>query len=116
MADLFSVTAPLLARFPGGRREVMVACFSGAGGIVYFRPFCDSLPVTQGAGFIEGEPKGEGPWKIGDVVVTVLGCQGTDPDEADEFARWKSELEMKGKGYPAREYLEQLAREAGLLV
>jgi hypothetical protein len=38
MADLFTLTAPLMIRYPDDTRHVMVACFKHPDGIVYFRP------------------------------------------------------------------------------
>ena len=66
----------------------MVACFQHPDGILYFRPFWDQLHDGEGIQIVTGEIKGEGPWKVGDAVVTVLGCQGTNPEQAAEFADW----------------------------
>ena len=55
MADLFSVTAPLLIRFPDASRDVMVDCLPHAGGLVYFRPFWDRMPLAEGVRFVAGE-------------------------------------------------------------
>ena len=115
MADLFSVTAPLLIRFRDGRREVMVERFQHPDGLLYFKPFWDELAPAQGICVVFGEVRGEGPWKVGDAVVTVLGCQGTDPEQAALFAEWQQRLEQLGATYPGRDELYALAREAGYL-
>jgi hypothetical protein len=80
MADLFTLTAPLLIRYPDNTRHVMVGCFRHPEGIVYFRPFWDQLPDREGTPLATGEFKGEGPWKVGSAVISLLGCQGTNPD------------------------------------
>lgn len=113
MADLFSVTAPLLIRFPDASRDVMVDCLPHAGGLVYFRPFWDRMPLAEGVRFVAGEVRGEGPWKVGDSVVTVLGCRGTDPEQAAEYAEWQLYREQIGDNYPDEDALLQFAREAG---
>jgi hypothetical protein len=115
VANLFSVTAPLLIRYPDGRREVMVECLAHPAGLVYFRPFWDRLGPGQGIRRVEGEVRGDGPWKVGDAVVTVLGCHGTDPAEAAEFAQWRVYREQLADGYPDADGLRHMARSAGYL-
>ena len=58
--------------------------------------------------------KGEGPWKVGTAVISVLGCQGTHPEQAAEFAAWKFHLEQCGESYPTRDELQAIAREQGI--
>jgi len=114
MADLFTLTTPLLIRYPDNTRRVMVACFPLVGGIVYFRPWWNELPDGEGIQIVRGDIRGEGPWKVGDAVITVLGCQGTHPEQAAEFADWKFYLEQRGERYPMRDELEVVAREKGM--
>lgn len=113
MADLFSITAPLLIRYPDGTRHVMVAQFPHPDGLLYFRTFWDRLPRHQGVLLARGELRGSGPWKVGEAVVTVLGCHGSNPDEAAEFSAWQFHLEQLGGEYPGREQLQRIAHEAG---
>jgi hypothetical protein len=115
MADLFTLTAPLLIRFPDGRSEVMVERFPCPGGLVYFRAFWDQCKAAEGMRRVEGEVRGEGPWKIGSAVITVLGCHGSHPEQAAEFADWQLHLEQLGDAYPDRDALRELARQAGYL-
>ncbi len=115
MADLFSITAPLLVRYPDGTKHVMVELFRHPDGLVYFRSFWDRLPRRKGILVLSGEVRGEGPWKVGDAVITVLGCHGTNPDEAAEFSQWQFHLEQIGDHYPARHEMEQILLEAGCL-
>ena len=93
----------------------MVACFQHPDGILYFRPFWDQLHDGEGVQTVTGEIKGEGPWKVGDAVVTVLGCQGTNPEQAAEFADWKFHFEQRGEQYPTRDELQIIAVEKGVL-
>lgn len=115
MADLFSITAPLLIRFPDDTKHVMVHCFSHPDGLVYFRTFWDQLPEQEGVRLVRGELRGEGPWKAGDAVITMLGCHGTHPEQAAEYADWQFHLEQLGAAYPSREQLVNKARGMGLL-
>ncbi|MGB5539967.1 MAG: hypothetical protein WBO37_07770 [Gammaproteobacteria bacterium] len=132
MADLFSVTAPLLIRYPDGRRHIMLERFAyGPGrsldpgharnngpaspaGLVYFRPFWDRLG-EEGICLVQGELRGDGPWKVGAAVITVLGCHGSDPVEAAEYASWLLHREQLADNYPDRETLRDMARSAGYL-
>ncbi len=115
MADLFTITAPLLVRYPDGVRHVMVEVFRHPAGVVYFRPFWDRLSREVGVRVLSGAVRGEGPWKVGEAVITVLGCHGSNPDEAAEYAQWQFHLGQLGDRYPARAELEEIARTAGCL-
>ena len=46
-------------------------------------------------------------------MITVLGCQGTDPAMADLYARWQSHMQQPGFEFPPRELVEALARDKG---
>lgn len=113
MADLFSITAPLIIRYPDDRLDVLIDCLHHPAGLVYFRPFWDRMSLTEGIRLVTGEVRGRGPWKVGDAVVTVLGCQGTHPEQAAEFAEWQVYREQFGTKYPDVDALMQFAREAG---
>jgi hypothetical protein len=113
MADLFSITAPLLIRYPDDTQDVMVDCLQHSAGLVYFRPFWDRMSLTDGIRLVTGEVRGHGPWKVGDAVVTVLGCRGVHPEQAAEFAEWQVYREQFGSSYPDADALIQFAREAG---
>ena len=93
----------------------MVGCFRHPDGIVYFRPFWDRLRDGEGVQFVIGDIRGEGPWKVGDAVVTVLGCQGTNPEQEAELADWRFHLEQRGEQYPTRDELQRIAVEKGIL-
>lgn len=110
MADLFSVTAPLAIRFPDGEKQIMLRCFPSGDGLIFLAPYWDQLPAHQAFRFVAGPVKGEGPWKAGNAVITVLGCHGTDPELASEFAGWQSYLEQRGESYPDNARLRELAQ------
>jgi hypothetical protein len=117
MADLFSVTAPLALRCPGGARKVIAACFSHPRGLLYLDTFWHLSTPDRAAHLITGALTGEGPWKIGGCVITVLGCHDTDPDLALPFARWREYLENQGHSeYPPAEQIRDIARRLGAAV
>ena len=111
MADLFSVTAPLLIRYPDATRHIMVHRFLHPLGLVYFRPFWDRMPQAEGIILAQGEIRGNGPWKVGAAVVTLLGCHGSHPEHAAEYADWQLYLAQYRDDYPESEQLDALARE-----
>lgn len=115
MADLFTITAPLLVRLPDGTRHVMVELLRHPDGLVYFRTFWDRLPRGEGIRMLPGTVRGEGPWKIGDAVISVLGCHGSNPEEAADYAQWQVHRGQLGENYPSCAELEQMARQAGRL-
>ncbi|HYQ70352.1 MAG TPA: hypothetical protein VET88_00335 [Gammaproteobacteria bacterium] len=111
MADLFSVTAPLLIRYPDATLHVMVHRLRHPQGLVYFRTFWDRMPPAEGIVLVAGEIRGDGPWKVGDAVVTLLGCHGSHPAQAAEYADWQLHLAQSPDAYPGNEQLLALARE-----
>jgi len=113
MADLFSVTAPLLIRLPTGDMHVMAERFPHPRGLVYFDLFWNLGNPHFGVHVVEGIIKGDGPWKIGDAVVRVLGCHGTDGVLARRFDEWRTYLSEHPDDYPPRTQIEAIARQHG---
>jgi len=116
MADLFTVTAPLQVRYPDGTRHIMAECFplKGRPGLVYFEVFWHlRAPAMQAIHRLEGDIRGEGPWKVGGAVITLVGCHGTDPEMAGLLAEWRDYLAQGAPGHPPRDRLLTLARAAG---
>ena len=117
MANLFSVTAPLVLRCPDGTRKVIAACFPHPRGLLYLDLYWYRLTPSEAAHLLDGKVWGEGPWKIGGCVISVLGCHNTDPDLAAPFAEWRAYLESDGGAtYPPLEQIRNIARRLGALV
>jgi len=116
MADLFSVTAPLLIRHPDGRQRVMAERFPHPSGLVYFELFWHLHDPETTVHRVEGLWKGEGPWKVGDCVIRVLGCHGTDGLLARQYDEWRAHLTEHGGSYPERAFIEAIARRLGAVV
>lgn len=131
--DLFSVTAPLMIRLPDGSREIMVERFRHPRGVLYFTPFWHLGDPAETVRLVEGDIKGEGPWKIGGAVVQVLGCHGSEPECAAEFDSWRDYLMQAGEDasapslaraprldpiseeYPSREMIIRIAKARGAI-
>jgi hypothetical protein len=115
MADLFTVKTPLAIRLPDGSRRVLMEFFPHPDGLLGFELFWEQQDDPRS--MIEvypGEIKGDGPWKVGDAVLTVLACHGTDSELASHFASWQLEREM-GKVYPSDLAVLEIAQELGAL-
>lgn len=117
MADLFSVTAPLALRLPDGSRKLIAECFPHPSGLLYLDIFWHRSTPDQAAHVIRGKLRGEGPWRIGDCIITVLGCQGSDPELQDPHSRWRDYLQEFGEQeYPPPSQLRDIARRLGAKV
>jgi hypothetical protein len=117
MADLFSVTAPLALQCADGTRRVIAACFPHPRGVLYLDPFWHQKTPDEAAHLLTGTPRGEGPWKVGDCVIRVLGCHNTDPDLAGVFADWQAYLASDAAAdYPPPEQVRAIARRLGATV
>ena len=116
MADLFTVTAPLMIRCPDGEKRVMAEVFRHAEGLLYFDLFWNQLPQGSGVHVVAGEIRGDGPWKAGDCVITLLGCHGSEPRLASEYAEWQLYLDQQSAGYPSPVELYDIARQYGATI
>ena len=111
MADIFTVKSPLAIRMPDGSKKILVELFPHDKGAVGFELGWELTDIPDPyIHTFEGALKGEGPWKIGDCVLTVLGCHGTDAELASEYANWQFQREM-GSSYPDVETIVALARK-----
>jgi len=113
MADPYSVTAPLALRLPDGTRKVIAECFPHTLGLLYLDPFWHQSTPDRSAHLLKGKLTGEGPWRIGDAVITVLGCQGTDPSLQAPYAQWRDYLAAHAEEYPPAEQIRGIARRLG---
>lgn len=116
MANLFNVTAPLLIRLPTGDLHVMAKHFPHLRGLMCFDLYWHLGNPHLGVHVVKGIIKGDGPWKIGDAVVRVLGCHGTDGAQARRFDEWRDYLTENPQNYPARAEIEDIARRHGAYV
>jgi hypothetical protein len=111
MADIFSMTAPLTLRRPSGEERIMAEHFRHPRGLLYFDLYWHVGDPAETLHVIEGEISGEGPWRVGDCIVKVLGCHGSDPALATAYTRWQERLEQDG--YLPRPLIDAIARRYG---
>ncbi len=117
MTEPFQVTVPLVIRSGDGRKRLMAECFPHPQGLIYLDPFWHRKTPAEAAHLVQGELKGDGPWKIGDQVISVVGCQGTDPELSEEASQWLTYLQQRGAGeYPPPEQIRKIARRLGASV
>ena len=97
MADIYTLTAPLLVQYPNGEQRLVADKFSHSSGMVYTVPYWleGEIPAAY---LVTGEVKGEGPWKIGDVIVRLLSC--ADTEHKIEWAGWEQYLYSCGEESP----------------
>lgn len=108
MADLLTVTAPLMVRFKDGRKQIMIRTSAYRDGLVFLTPFWHQQNKDNQLHYLAGPIKGEGPWKLGDAVVTVLGCHGTDAELASQFAEWQAYLQQNPAHQPDEAVISRL--------
>ena len=113
MAIIDQVTAPLVLRDPQGNDKVIAAAFTHPQGLLYLDLFWHQSTPEQAAHLLRGELCGEGPWRIADHRIRVLGCHNTDPHLADQFARWSQYLQSHPDECPPREQIIEIARRLG---
>jgi hypothetical protein len=116
MADLFSVKSPLMIRLRSGEKRVMAERFAHPHGLLYFDLYWHLGDPAQTLHLVEGPIKGDGPWKVGEAVVRVLGCHGTDPELAAAFEDWRQYLEQNADDYPPPPLILAIARRHGAAV
>lgn len=115
MAQIDRVTAPLVLRDPNGDEKLIAACFRHPRGLLYLDLYWHLSTPREAAHLIEGELRGEGPWRIGDHRLRVLGCAHTDPHLADSFSDWQNHLQQHPERYPPRAQIQELAVRLGAL-
>ena len=108
MADLFSVTAPLAIRFKdSGEKQIMVERLPYNDGLLFLPTFWTDKDVQQALRYVPGPIEGDGPWKVGNAIVTVLACHGTDAQLANDFSAWQTRLIEIGDAYPGQADIHQ---------
>lgn len=58
-------------------------------GRLYFDLYWHLGDPAQTLHVAEGDIRGDGPWRVGDGIVNVLGCQGSDPVLAGAYQQWR---------------------------
>lgn len=113
MAVIDTVTAPLVLRNPDGREQLIAACFTHPQGLLYLDLYWHLSTPQQAAHLIRGELRGEGPWRIGESRLRVLGCNNKDPHLQAAFIEWQQYLQTNADRYPPRAQVVEIARRLG---
>ena len=113
MPTIDSVTAPLVLRHPVGREQLVAACFAHPLGLLYLDLYWHQSTPGEAAHLIHGEISGDGPWRVGDARLRVLGCHNTDPHLQDAFSDWQQYLQNPADDYPPRRQIVEIARRLG---
>lgn len=116
MADLFTVTAPLLVQYPDKSSRLVADIFPHPNGIVYFEPYWyETGPAA--AHIIAGPLQGEGPWKVGEVIIRLLSCGDNDLSmQWNEWQQFLSGSQSKMTPYHDDEARKVFARKVGASV
>ncbi|MDH3947835.1 MAG: hypothetical protein OEU74_02630 [Gammaproteobacteria bacterium] len=115
MADLFSMTTPLMIRKPHGEEQIIAEIFPHPEGLVYFDLYWHLGQPNETIHLVEGTISGEGPWKIGEYVINVLGCHGTNAQLATAYQQWQSYLQTASDDYPPAPLIVAIARRLGAI-
>lgn len=89
MADLFTVTAPLLVHYPGNISHLVADIFPHPEGILYFEPYWYEKG-PDAAHTVRGMLQGEGPWKVGEIIIRLLSC--ADAELSMQWNEWQQYL------------------------
>lgn len=116
MAAIHSIASPLVLRFGDDREQVVAACFRHRLGLVWLDLLWWLGSPADKAHLIEGELQGEGPWKIGEVSIRLLGCHHTDPHLEPQLEEWRDWLARNPEGEPSRERVLEVGRKLGGLI
>ncbi|MCB1723510.1 MAG: hypothetical protein KDJ39_07430 [Gammaproteobacteria bacterium] len=113
MPAIDSVTAPLVLRHADGNEQLVAACFPHPLGLLYLDLYWHRSGPEHAAHLIRGALSGDGPWRIGDARLRVLGCHNTDPHLQASFAAWQRYLREHVDEYPPRAQIVEIARRLG---
>lgn len=113
MPAIDSVTAPLVLRHPDGREQLVAACFPHPAGLLYLDLYWHQAGPATAAHLLHGELRGDGPWRVGDARLRVLGCHHTDPHLQASFTAWQQYLLDHPQAYPPRAQIVDIARRLG---
>ncbi len=115
MAAIETITSPLAILFDEGKKQLAAACFEHQLGLLYLDPFWHLKSPADSAHLIKGTLKGEGPWRINNATIRVLGCRNTDPELQVEFNNWNEYLQ-NSPDYPPREQIFEIAQKLGAVI
>ena len=117
MPAIEDITAPLIILFDHGEKKLAAACFRHKLGLLYLDPFWHLAKPSEAAHIIKGKLKGDGPWRIDNATIRILGCHNTDPEIElqHEHQEWKDYLNQTSD-YPSRPQILDIAQRLGAIL
>ncbi|WP_126455572.1 hypothetical protein [Sulfuriflexus mobilis] len=116
MADLYTVTAPLLVHFPDKTFHLVVDIFPHPEGLIYFEPHWFERGPTA-AHMLHGDLQGDGPWKVGDSIIRLLSCGDNALSmQWNDWQQYLSGLDAAASPYHDDEVRKMFARKLGASV
>lgn len=113
--SLFKTTAPLMIHCNEGKKRVIGECFPHPHGVLIFEIFWfEAEEIESKVKLIEGELKGEGPWKIADCIISVVNCR--DEEVAIDSSEWQDFITQYGNQYREESHLHQIAQHFGATI
>jgi hypothetical protein len=91
----------------------MAELFSHPQGVLYFDLYWHDLGPDRAFHILNGVLEGEGPWKIDGHIITVLGCEGVDPELSSSWSEWQATVQSPLSDYPEPEVIRAIARRFG---
>ncbi|MBW5290846.1 MAG: hypothetical protein Rsou_1159 [Candidatus Ruthia sp. Asou_11_S2] len=111
---LFTMQSPLYIKYPNGETRVIEVLFEHPEGILYFELFWEKDP-TYSIHIIKGEVMGDGPWKVGQCSLHVLGCNHTHPQLCEMRAFWQQELLQNPDQFRANDMVKIACEKSAFL-
>lgn len=116
MADLFTVTAPLLVHHPDNTIHLVADLFPHPDGVLFFElHWYERGP--DAAHLVNGRILGEGPWKINKTIIRLLSCGDTELSmQWNEWQQYLSSPAVESTPYLDKEAIKLFARKLGAIV
>ena len=114
---LYSVTAPLYIHTKQQRKQIIAECFPHEKGLIWFESGWHLREsALEAIHLVEGELKGEGPWKIADYIINLVGCHATTPELAFELAEWEEYKSLLAHSDKLKNAVIKIARQQGAIL
>ncbi len=114
MSSLFTIRSPLYIQYPNGEKRLVQELFQHPDGILYFEHFWEKDPEYS-IHIIKGKIIGKAPWKVGDCVFNIVGCNHTHPELCHQQAFYKQETLLHPEQFRTNDIIK-IACEKGAIL
>ncbi len=114
MNSIFTIRSPLYIQYPNGEKRLVQELFKHPDGILYFEHFWEKEPKYS-IHIIRGKITGQAPWKIGDCVFSIVGCNHTHPELCHRQAFYKQEALLHPEQFRTNDIIK-IACEKGAIL